>query len=152
MATMFADQETTKTIAFRPTPVWEAGADEVIEAGIRTRTTPQTASMTGIETLLDQVDDPVLADLWRQICPLHVDQLPDRQGIIADLADFAEVLQPHLHGMQAPQLCRLIEACATKRRRSLRSLRDLLWGVNAEDNRAPVSAALEGLSNSSNCR
>jgi hypothetical protein len=125
-STMFADQETKEMTAVRPTPVWEAEVDNVIETGIRTRTAIRTASITRIETLLDKVDDPVLADLWRRVCPLHVDQLPDRQGIIADLADFAEVLQPRLHGMQSPQLCRLIEAYAAKRCRSQRFVRNLL--------------------------
>ncbi|MGA2069496.1 MAG: hypothetical protein ABSG86_31380 [Thermoguttaceae bacterium] len=124
-STMVADQETKKMTAVRPTPVWEAGADKVIEAGIRTRTATRTASMTRIETLLDKVDDPVLADLWRQICPLHADQLPDRQESVVDLADLAEVLQPRLNGMQAPQLCRLIEAYAANRCRSRRFLRDI---------------------------
>ena len=86
----------------------------------------RTASITQIETLLDKVDDPVLAYLWRQICPLQVDQLPDRRGIIADLADFAQVLQPHLNGMQAPELCRLIEDYAVKHRRSQNVVRNLL--------------------------
>ena len=131
-STMFADQEmTTVTL----TPVWEAGADKVIEAGIRTGTVTRTASIARIETLLGEVDDLILADLWQQICPLHVDQLPDRQGMIADLADFAEVLQPRLNGMQAPQLCRLIEAYATKHRRSQNFVRALLRGVNAGQNR-----------------
>ena len=139
-STMFADQKTKKMTAVRPTPVWEAGADQVIEAGIRTRTATRTASITRIETLLDKVDDPVLADLWRQICPLDVEQLPDRQGIIADLADFAEVLQPRLNGMQAPQLCRLIEAYAAKHRRSQRFVRTLLWDVNAGQSRVVADA------------
>jgi hypothetical protein len=117
---MFADQETKKMTAVKPAPVWEAGADKVTEAGIRARTAIRTASITRIETLLGKADDPVLADLWRQIYPLHVDQLPDRQGIIADLADFAEVLQPRLNGMQALQLYRLIEAYAATRCRSQR--------------------------------
>jgi hypothetical protein len=153
-STMFADQETKKMATVRPTPVSEAEPDKIIEADIRTRTATRTAakdrcfqrflhdvlcdvnadqkkaiwtaSITQIEALLDKVDDPVLAYLWWQICPLHVDQLPDRQGIIADLADFAEVLQPRLSGMQASQLCRLIEAYATKYRRSQRFVRNLL--------------------------
>jgi hypothetical protein len=128
---MFADQETKNITAVKPTPAWEAGADKVSEAGIRARAAIRTASITRIEALLDEADDPVLADLWRQICPLHADQLPDRQGIIADLADFAEVLQPRLNGMQAPQLYRLIEAHAATRRHSQRFLRDILRGVNA---------------------
>ena len=134
-STMFADRETTKMIAARPTPVGEAGADEVIEAVIYGRAATWVASMARIEALLEQVDDPVLADLWRQICPLRVDQLPDRQGMIVDLADFAEVLEPRLNGMKAWQLCKLIEAYAAKRRRSLRFLRDLLRTCT------PVSAA-----------
>ena len=138
-STMFADQETKKMTAVEPTPVWEAGADKVIEAGIRTRTATWTASITRIERLLDKVDDPVLADLWRQICPLDVEQLPDRQGMIADLADFAEVLQPRLNGMQAPQLCRLIEAYAAKHHRSQRFVRALLRGVNAGQSRVVAS-------------
>jgi len=162
-STMFADQKTKKMTAVRPTPVWEAGADKIIEAGIRTRTATRTAakdrcfqrflqdvlwdvnagqrtaiwtaSITRIEALLDEVDDSVLANLWRQICPLDVEQLPDRQGIIADLADFAEVLQPRLNDMQAPQLCRLIEAYAARHRRSQRFVRALLWGANAGQSR-----------------
>ena len=129
-STMFADQETTKRIAFVPEPMWEAGADKVIAAGVRTGMATGTASVTRIETLLDKVDDPVLADLWRQIRPRHADQLPDRRRIIADLADFAEVLQPDLHGMQAPQLCKLIGTCVAKRRRSEIFLRHLLSGVD----------------------
>jgi hypothetical protein len=124
--TMFAGQETKKMTAVRPTPVWEAGADEVTEAGSRTETATRTASMTRIDNLLDKVDDPVLADLWGRICPIDVEQLPDRQGMIADLADFAEVLQPRLIGMQASQLCRLIEAYAAKHHRSERFVRNLL--------------------------
>jgi hypothetical protein len=87
------------------------------------------ASITKTETLLDQVADPILADLWLQIHPLRVDQLPDHQRIIADLADFAEVLQPHLNGMNAPHLCRLIGAYAAKHHRSQRFVRALLWEV-----------------------
>ena len=96
-STMLADQETKEMVAVRP--MREGGADKVIETGIRTRTEIRTTPITRIETLLDKVDDAVLAKLWRQICPLHVDQLPDRQGIIADLADFAEVLS------LGPSLC-----------------------------------------------
>jgi hypothetical protein len=123
-STMFPDHETKMT--GMSTLVREAGPYNVIEADIRTRTATRTASMTRIENLLDEVDDPVLSDLWRQVCPLHVEQLPDRQGIIADLADFAEVLQPRLIGMQASQLCRLIEAYAAKHHRSERFVRNLL--------------------------
>ena len=65
-STMFADQETMQMPPIRPMPVWEAGAQNVIEAGIRTRTATRTASIAQIETLLDKVDDPVLAELWRQ--------------------------------------------------------------------------------------
>jgi hypothetical protein len=125
-STLFADRETTKWIAVRPTPLVGNGADKVIKAVTGVRMAARTPALARIETLLDKVEDPVLADLWRKICPLRVDRLPDRQGMIEDLADYAEVLQPRLNGMEAPQLCRLIEAYAAKRRRSLRFLRDLL--------------------------
>ena len=95
----------------------------------------RTVSITHIEALLAKVDDLVLTHLWRQICPLHVEQLPDRQGIIADLADFAEVLEPRLNGMQPSQLCSLIEAYATKHHRSQRFVRNLLWSANAGQSR-----------------
>ena len=161
-STMIADWETKKMTVVGPTPRWEAGADIVSKPGIRIRTATRkaaryhraprfvqglltdinagqrtvtrTVSVTRIETLLNKVDDPVLADLWRQIRPSDV-ELPDRQGIIADLADFAEVLQPRLNGMRAPQLCSLIEAYATKHHRSQRFVRNLLWwGVTADQN------------------
>ena len=47
--------------------------------------------------------------------PLPIDpacELPDRRGIIEDLADFAVVLRPSLDGMQANRLCRLVEKYA----------------------------------------
>jgi hypothetical protein len=39
-------------------------------------------------------------------------ELPDRQAIIEDLADFAEALQPSLDDMKADRWCRLIEKYA----------------------------------------
>ena len=144
-STMFADQETKEMTAVRPTPVWEAEVDNVIETGIRTRTAIRTASITRIETLLDEVDDLVLEKLWRQIRPLYEEYLPDRQQIIEDLADFAEVLQPRLNGMRASQLCRLIEASASERRRSHRFVRSLLWEVTAGQNRVVARSASTGM-------
>ena len=114
-STMFADRETKQIAAARPMP----------------------ASLARIETLLDKVADPVLAKLWRQICPLHVNQLPDRQGIIADLADFAEVLQPRCNG---PQLCRLIKVHAVEHRRSHRFVRNLLQAANVGQSRVVADA------------
>ena len=145
VSTRFADQETKEMTTIRPPPAWETGAEQVIEADVRTGTATRTASVTRIETLLDKADDPVLADLWRQICPLPVDHLPDRQGIIADLADFAEVLQPRLDGMQAQQLCRLIAAYAAQRCRSQSFLRNLVWGVNARQHRMGGPSGLHAL-------
>jgi hypothetical protein len=101
--------------------------------------------MTQIETLLDEVDDLVLEKLWRQIRPLYEEYLPDRQQIIEDLADFAEVLQPRLNGMRASQLCRLIEASASERRRSHRFVRSLLWEVTAGQNRVVARSASTGM-------
>ena len=120
----------------RQLSIQKAAAAKVIKAGIRTRTATRTAATSPTEALLDKVDDPILANLWQQIRPLHVGQLPDRQRIIADLAGFAEVLRPRLNGMQAPQLCRLIEAYAVKRRSSQRFSRNLLRSdVNARQRR-----------------
>jgi hypothetical protein len=128
------------------------GSREILSGGtqlpfscIRIRAAARTTSVTRIETLPDKVDDAVLAKLWRQTRPLDVEHLPDRQGIIADLADFAEVLQPRLNGMQASQLCRLIEAYATKHRRSHRFVRSLLWGGNAGQSRVVARSVSTGL-------
>ncbi len=68
-----------------------------------------------IESLLDKAADEQLADVWQRTCPFAVDpahELPDRRGLIEDLADFAEVLHPNLDGMQARRLCRLVEKYA----------------------------------------
>ena len=79
-----------------------------------------------IEALLDKANGEVLADLWQEVCPYPVDELPEHHAIIEDLADFAEVLQPHLADMQADELCRLIQKYAARCRR-----RVLLRGVPA---------------------
>lgn len=67
-----------------------------------------------IEALFDKVATERLADLWQRLYPLPIEpdcELPDRQGIIEDLADFGQVLQPNSDGMTADQLCWLIDKC-----------------------------------------
>lgn len=79
------------------------------------RTAARTAYRAKIELLLDESKDERLADVWQRVCPFPVDpacELPDRRGIIEDLADFGEVLQPNLRGMEGNRLCRLIEKYA----------------------------------------
>ena len=71
-----------------------------------------------IEALLDEANGEVLADVWQKVCPLRVDKLPQRHEVIEDLADFAKVLQPRLAGMQADELCRLIEKYAAPFRKT----------------------------------
>ena len=86
------------------------------------RTAATKAYRAKIESLLDEASDEPLANVWRWVCPFPVDsarEVPDRRGIIQDLADFVEVLQPSLDGMTASQLCRLIgEYAACESRRS----------------------------------
>jgi len=68
-----------------------------------------------IESLFDESRGERLADVWQRVYPLPIDpacELPDRRGIIEDLADFAEVLQPSVDGLTAHRLCRLIEKYA----------------------------------------
>jgi hypothetical protein len=68
-----------------------------------------------IESLLDESRDERLADVWQRVYPFPIDpayELPDRRGMLEDLADFAERLQLSLDGVKADQLCRLIEKCA----------------------------------------
>jgi hypothetical protein len=79
------------------------------------RTAARKAYRAKIELLLDESKDDRLADVWQRVCPFPIDaarELPDRRGIIEDLADFAEVLRPNLRGMQGNRLCRLIEKYA----------------------------------------
>ena len=79
------------------------------------RTAARKAYRAKIESLLDKSRDEQLAQVWQQVYPLPIDpgyELPDRRGIIADMADFAEILQPSLNGMKADRLCRLIEKYA----------------------------------------
>jgi hypothetical protein len=81
-----------------------------------TRTTAaRKAYRAKIGSLLDESRDERLADAWQRVYPCPMDpahELPDRRGIIEDLADFAEALQPSLDGMQGDRLCRLIEEYA----------------------------------------
>jgi hypothetical protein len=86
-----------------------------IKEGTIRRTAARKAHRAKIESLLDKSRDVQLADLWQRVYPVPIDpvnELPDRQGIIADLADFAEVLQPSLDGVEADSLCRLIDKYA----------------------------------------
>ena len=62
----------------------------------------RTRHRAKIEALFDGLASERLADLWQRLYPFPIDpdcELPDRQGIIQDLADFAQVLQPNLDGM-----------------------------------------------------
>ncbi len=79
------------------------------------RTAARKVYRAKIKSLLGESKDKQLADVWQRVCPLRIDparELPDRRGIIEDLADFAEVLQPSLSGMKAQRLCLLVEKYA----------------------------------------
>jgi hypothetical protein len=84
------------------------------------RTAARKAYRAKIESMLDESSDEPLADVWQRSYPFPIDpaaELPDRRGIIEDLADFAEVLQPSMDGMKANRLLRLIEkyaACGSR--------------------------------------
>lgn len=79
------------------------------------RTAARKAYRAKIERLLDDARDERLAEVWQRVYPFPIDpacELPDRRGLIEDLADFAEVLQPSLDGMKADRLCWLVETYA----------------------------------------
>lgn len=68
-----------------------------------------------IEALFEKLATEQLADLWQRLYPLPIEpdcELPDRQGMVEDLADFGQVLQPNSDGLNADQLCWLIDKCA----------------------------------------
>jgi hypothetical protein len=79
------------------------------------RTVARKAYRARIESWLNESSDERLADVWQRVYPLPIDpacELPDRRGIIEDLAVFAGVLQPSLNGVSAHRLCRLVEKYA----------------------------------------
>jgi hypothetical protein len=91
------------------------GNARAIEDDTIRRALARKAYRAQIKSLLDESSDTPLAEAWQRVYPFPVDpacELPDRRGIIEDLADFAEVLQPSLDGMKANRLCRLIEKYA----------------------------------------
>ena len=86
-----------------------------IEDDIARRTAARNAYRVKIESLLDTSRDAQLAVVWQRVYPLPINpanELPDRRGMIMDLADFAEALQPSLDGLKADKLCWLIEKYA----------------------------------------
>jgi hypothetical protein len=125
-STTFVHPEMGEMTAFRPVFARTGEAGGVFEVRIHTRTPVRTASISRIECLLEEVDDFALASLWQKVFPLHANEWPGRRRVISDLADFAQVLQPHLSSMHAGQLCKQIEAYAAKHRRSQSFLRNML--------------------------
>jgi hypothetical protein len=98
-----------------------ASKPRAVRADAMRRTLARNVYRAKIESLLDKSSDERLGYVWQRVCPLPVDsvhELPDRRGVIKDLADFAEVLRPNLDGMKPQRLCRLIEnyaACEVRR-------------------------------------
>ncbi|MGO9113150.1 MAG: hypothetical protein ACLP9L_28280 [Thermoguttaceae bacterium] len=91
------------------------GNPTAIKGAAARRTAARKAYRAKIEALLGESRDEKLAGVWQRVCPFRIDpvcELPDRRGIIEDLADFAEVLRPRLDGMKAHRLCRLVEKYA----------------------------------------
>jgi hypothetical protein len=77
----------------------------------RKKTELRQAYRAKIEAMLAELACEQLVDAWRQVCPFAIAAefgLPDRLGIIRDLADFAEVLQSNLEEMTSEQLCRQV--------------------------------------------
>jgi hypothetical protein len=108
------ENDSKTALKSKPRRVSAAKARASKDDGTR-RTAARKAYRAKIETLLAESQDERLADVWQRVSPFPIDpgcQLPDRRGIIADLADFAEVLRPSLDGMQAHRLCGLIEKYA----------------------------------------
>jgi hypothetical protein len=80
-----------------------------------TKAAARNAYRARIKSLLGRSEDERLADVWQRVYPSPIDpacELPDRQGIIEDLVDFAEALRPGLDGMKTHRLCWLIEKYA----------------------------------------
>jgi hypothetical protein len=103
----------TKT-AVKPKLRGMARANNVRASNATTGTRTAARHRARIEALFDELATERLADLWQGLYPFPIDpdsELPDRQGIIEDLVDFGHVLQPNLDGMNANQLCWLVDKC-----------------------------------------
>ena len=93
-----------------------------IRAESARRAAARNAYRAQIESLLEESEDQALADAWRRVSPFPMDsacELPNRRGMISDLADFAAALQPSLVGLKAERLCGLLERYAAYRPRCL---------------------------------
>jgi hypothetical protein len=65
-----------------------------------------------LEAKLAELADRQLVEAWLLVCPFAVPRacdMPDRLGMIQDLADIAEALQPSLQEATADQLCWLVK-------------------------------------------
>jgi hypothetical protein len=103
----------TKTTV-RPKRGWTARANKGRASKAKTGRRAAAGYRAKVKALFDELAPDRLGDLWRRLYPLPVEpgcELPDRQGIIEDLADFAQVLQPNLEGMDTDQLCWLVDKC-----------------------------------------
>jgi hypothetical protein len=130
--------------------------DNDIKNALKLTLASRQAYRAKIEALLDKSRHERLADVWQRACPFPIGseyELPDRRGIIADLTDFAEVLQPNLEGMQANRLCRLIEkyaACGS--RQSELSVSLLARRTGTLNNRIRVAPSASELRRNPKCR
>jgi hypothetical protein len=109
------DNDSKTTVGPKLQRMMRASNARTVKDDTTRRTAARKAYRAKIESLLDESRDERLADVWQRLYPLPIDpasELPDRRGIIEDLADFAEALQPSLDGMKADRLCRLIEKYA----------------------------------------
>ena len=100
------------TVRPKPRKMTMAGKPRALEA-VAGGSKARKARCAKVKALLEEALDERLAFVWKRLCPFPIDaenELPDRQGIIEDLADFIEVLQPNLDGMKADQLRWLAEA------------------------------------------
>ena len=124
-----ADRKPDKTkLIVRPKPGSASRSSNVKPIQTSRTIGPRNAFRAKIEALLAELACEQLLRVWQQVCPFAIVSefgLPDRRGIIQDLADFAEVLQPSLEDMTANQLSRRVEryAGATNRATNRPSLR-----------------------------
>ena len=104
-----AEDKTNRTV--RPRAVGAAKASNGKPAQTSTRTGSRKLYRVQIETLLAELASGQLIEAWQRVCPFAIATefgLPDHPGILQDLADLAEVLQPNLENMTADQLCRWV--------------------------------------------
>lgn len=109
------DRNTKAAVRSKVNKMVSTSNSPAVKSEVLMKIAARKAYRAKIASLLNKSRDERLADVWRRVYPFPIEsphELPDRRGIIEDLADFAVALRPSLSGMPAHRLCQLVEKYA----------------------------------------